>query len=71
MVESLLCVNYNAWYINMSILPTMISRIPPILGLGTRKSDPDVYVVIRAPSIGICNRILVVEDDSTLEYNMV
>ena len=37
-------------YINIRILQTMISGIPLILGLGTRMSDPYVYVVLWAPN---------------------
>ena len=37
-------------HINIRILQTMISGIPLILGLGTRMSDPYVYVVLWAPN---------------------
>ena len=35
---------------NIRILQTVISGIPLILGLGTKMSDPYVYVVFWAPS---------------------
>ena len=38
-------------HIHIRILQTMISGTPLILGLGARMSDPDVYVVFRAPKI--------------------
>ena len=36
-------------HINIRILPTMVSGIPLVLGLGTRMSDPYVYVAFWAP----------------------
>ena len=39
-------------YINIRILRTMVSGIPLILGLGTRMSDPCVYVVFWALMMG-------------------
>ena len=38
-------------HISRGILQTMIFGIPLILGLGTRMSDPSVYVVFWAPRI--------------------
>ena len=40
----------NKDHINKRILQTMISDILVILGLGTRMSDPYVYVVFWAPN---------------------
>ena len=39
-------------HINIRILHAMISGIPLVLGLGTRLSDPFVYVVVWAPNEG-------------------
>ena len=39
----------STWYVNIRILQSMVSGIPLILGLGTRMSDPYVYVVFWAP----------------------
>ena len=36
---------------NIRILQTMISGIPPVLGIGTRMSDPYVDVVLGSPLI--------------------
>ena len=36
-------------HINIRILQTMISGIPLVLGLGTRMSDPYVYLVLWGP----------------------
>ena len=38
-------------HMNIRILQTLISGIPLILGLGTRMSDPYVYVVCWAPNL--------------------
>ena len=39
-------------HIHIRILPTMVSGIPLIWGLGTRMSDPSVWVVFWAPACG-------------------
>ena len=43
-------MGYSIWYmVDIRILHTMLSGIPLILGLGTRMSDPYVYVVFWPP----------------------
>ena len=52
MVENIWYMVYSVRYINIRILQNMISGSPLIWGLGTRMSDPYVYVVLWAPSTG-------------------
>ena len=42
----------STWYIDIRILQTMVSGIPILLGLGTKKRDPYVDVVRWAPFCG-------------------
>ena len=39
----------SSWHVNISILQTMVSGIPLVLGVSTRMQDPYVPVVCLGP----------------------